>query len=259
MAPRECDLRQPRDTMTDTTPLDPRLAALARLRVPFEAHQIGKLPRATSKDGKKASCSICHGYHVMPAIHLDYVGHAATTDRLLDVDPDWYWEPMAFSSEGLPQFDKLGGLWIRLFILGRNRIGYGNADLKQYADAGAREKEVIGDSLRNAAMRFGVALDLWHKGDLHGPDATPPPDDGTGGVIDGHPDDVPTRQDAPKTNPRGDLPDYPKATFEANFATWGAAVAAGSSTPEAIIAKVSTVGRLNPTQRAKINSLKKAS
>ena len=28
-------------------------------------------------------------------------------------------------------------------------------------------KEVIGDALRNAAMRFGAALDLWHKGDLH--------------------------------------------------------------------------------------------
>jgi len=26
---------------------------------------------------------------------------------------------------------------------------------------------VIGDALRNAAMRFGAALDLWHKGTLH--------------------------------------------------------------------------------------------
>ena len=34
-------------------------------------------------------------------------------------------------------------------------------------DAGSREKEVIGDALRNAAMRFGAALDLWHKGQLH--------------------------------------------------------------------------------------------
>jgi hypothetical protein len=28
-------------------------------------------------------------------------------------------------------------------------------------------KEAIGDALRNAGMRFGAALDLWHKGDLH--------------------------------------------------------------------------------------------
>jgi len=36
-------------------------------------------------------------------------------------------------------------------------------------------KEVIGDALRNAAMRFGCALDLWHKGDLHIEEDTPPP------------------------------------------------------------------------------------
>ena len=28
-------------------------------------------------------------------------------------------------------------------------------------------KERIGDALRNAAMRFGSALELWHKGELH--------------------------------------------------------------------------------------------
>jgi hypothetical protein len=33
-------------------------------------------------------------------------------------------------------------------------------------------KERIGDALRNAGMRFGAALDLWHKGDLHA-DETP--------------------------------------------------------------------------------------
>jgi hypothetical protein len=34
-------------------------------------------------------------------------------------------------------------------------------------------KEMIGDALRNAAMRFGAALDLWHKGDLHADDEEP--------------------------------------------------------------------------------------
>ena len=33
-------------------------------------------------------------------------------------------------------------------------------------------KERIGDALRNAAMRFGAALDLWHKGELHVEDKT---------------------------------------------------------------------------------------
>ena len=44
------------------------------------------------------------------------------------------------------------------------RYGYGAADGKTGGDA---VKEIIGDALRNAAMRFGAALDLWHKGDLH--------------------------------------------------------------------------------------------
>jgi hypothetical protein len=44
------------------------------------------------------------------------------------------------------------------------RLGYGNAEGKSGGDA---VKEIIGDALRNAAMRFGAALDLWHKGDLH--------------------------------------------------------------------------------------------
>ena len=37
------------------------------------------------------------------------------------------------------------------------RIGVGD---------GKSAKECIGDAIRNAAMRFGVALDLWAKDDL---------------------------------------------------------------------------------------------
>lgn len=244
--------------MTEPKKTETRASGLQRLREPFEPNQIGLLPRATKKDAEKGKCNVCKGYHGLPAIHLEYVGHAAVTDRLLEVDPGWYWEPVAFGADGLPQFDNIGGLWIRLTVLGVSRLGYGNAEKKPLMDMGSREKEVIGDALRNAAMRFGVALDLWHKGDLHGPDTTPPPDDGQG-PIDGNPADVPERQDAaPKANPRGDLPDYPKASFESNFSTWAGSVASGATTPESIISKVSTVGRLNPTQRAKINSLKRA-
>lgn len=94
------------------------------------------------------------------------MGHAALTDRLLDADPLWTWEPLAYR-DGLPAFDATGGLWIKLTVCGHTRIGYGHAAPSSYKDIGAREKEVIGDALRNAAMRFGAALDLWHKGDLH--------------------------------------------------------------------------------------------
>jgi hypothetical protein len=109
----------------------------AKLREPFPKSAIGKLPKG--------------------GVMLDYVGHAATTDRLLAVDPDWTWEPMAVDEHGLPIPDKQGNLWIRLTVCGVTRIGVGD---------GKSVKEMIGDAIRNAAMRFGVALDLWAKEDL---------------------------------------------------------------------------------------------
>jgi hypothetical protein len=148
---------------------------LAKMREPFPPHQISKLPKPTKAqtDAVKADfkkgirCKECGSWHHPDVVHLDYVGHAALTDRLLDTDPHWTWEPVAFGPDGLPAFDRTGGLWIKLTVCGVTRLGYGHADAKPNQDAGAREKEVIGDALRNAAMRFGAALDLWHKGDLH--------------------------------------------------------------------------------------------
>ncbi|MDZ7905194.1 MAG: hypothetical protein U5N55_05030 [Cypionkella sp.] len=75
--------------------------------------------------------------------------------------------------------DSIGGMWIKLTVCGVTRLGYGHPDGKSGGNA---VKELIGDALRNAAMRFGAALDLWHKGDLHGDDAPavespkPPPE-----------------------------------------------------------------------------------
>lgn len=140
------------------------------LREPFPAHQISKLPKPYKKDSPKGQCKECGGYHGLPALHLDYVGHAALTDRLLDCDPAWSWEPLAIGNDGLPVIDSNGGLWIRLTVCGVTRLGYGDAQGKTGGDA---MKERIGDALRNAAMRFGAALDLWHKGDLHVEEATP--------------------------------------------------------------------------------------
>lgn len=151
------------------------LKGLALLRAPFEDHQISKLPKGTKQQNEcppseKRNCDICGGWHHPRIIHLDYVGHAALTDRLLAADPTWSWEPMAFTPAGLPLFDPTGGLWIRLTVCGVTRLGYGHAAGKPFGDAGAREKEIIGDALRNAAMRFGAALELWHKGELHSDD-----------------------------------------------------------------------------------------
>lgn len=134
------------------------------LREPFKPHQIGKLPKPYKGDSQKGNCKECGGYHGLPAVHLEYVGHAALTDRLLDADPEWSWEPLGLDADGLPAMDRNGGLWIRLTVCGVTRIGYGDAQGKSGGNA---VKEAIGDALRNAGMRFGAALDLWHKGDLH--------------------------------------------------------------------------------------------
>ena len=107
------------------------------LRRPFPPESVGKLP----KGGQM----------------LDFVGHAAVTDRLLAVDPEWTWEPFALDANGLPSVTASGNLWIRLTVCGVTRIGVGD---------GKNAKECIGDAIRNAAMRFGVGLDLWAKENL---------------------------------------------------------------------------------------------
>jgi hypothetical protein len=112
----------------------------AKLREPFPKEQIQKLDAGYAK--------------------LDYVSHAWVTDRLLKVDPTWSWEPVAFDDQGLPLFDENGGLWIRLTVLGVTRYGYGEPQGRDRFDS---KKGAIGNALRNAAMRFGVALDLWAK------------------------------------------------------------------------------------------------
>lgn len=141
---------------------------LELLREPFPANQINKLPKPYTKDAKKGRCAECGGYHGLPAAHLDYVGHAALTARLLDADPEWTWEPVVTDpNTGAPLFDGNGGLWIRLTVCGVTRLGYGDAQGKTGGNA---VKEAIGDALRNAGMRFGAALDLWHKGDLYDAD-----------------------------------------------------------------------------------------
>lgn len=138
--------------MTDNTP-----QWHDQLRAPFPREVVGKLPKPYKRESPKGQCRECGGFHGLPAAHLDYVGHAAVTDRLLSVDPEWSWEPMSLTPEGLPALDREGNLWIRLTVNGHTRPGVGD---------GSSMKERIGDALRNAAMRFGVALDLWSKEEL---------------------------------------------------------------------------------------------
>lgn len=115
--------------------------AMVRLREPFPKHKIQHLDT-----GK--------------GFQLAYVSHADVTERLLDIDPEWNWEPVAFDDRGLPAFDQHGGLWIKLTILGVTRYGYGEP---QGRDEWDRVKGAIGNAIRVAAMRFGVGLHLWQK------------------------------------------------------------------------------------------------
>ncbi|WP_200309094.1 hypothetical protein [Streptomyces adelaidensis] len=157
--------------MTDLT--EQQITSLAKLREPFPAAEIRYLPRVwcgncrdmkgACKIHQRAKCQKCRNNISSAHIDLAYVGHAEATNRLLNIDPAWGWEPVALDEKGLPQHDQNGGLWIRLTVCGVTRLGYGNAEGKRGGDA---VKEIIGDAIRNAGMRFGMALDLWTSSDL---------------------------------------------------------------------------------------------
>ena len=94
-------------------------------------------------------------------VMLDFVGHADITRVLLEVDSMWSWEPCGWIL-GRPDIHIENGIatmWARLTLLGKTMIGVGSAR----ADKADYEKELIGDFLRNASMRFGICLSLWTK------------------------------------------------------------------------------------------------
>jgi len=141
-----------------------------KLREPFTRKQIGKLPKVWCKNCSNPKvectkhqikkCGVCKNSLTEAHNHVDFVGHAHVTERLLDVDPTWNWEPMGIDANGLPMLDEHGGLWIKLTIGTETRIGYGHADGRRGGDP---TKVAIGDAIRIAAMRFGVALEQWMK------------------------------------------------------------------------------------------------
>lgn len=109
-------------------------------------------------------------------IRLDYVGHAEITRILGVIDPFWTWEPLEIVNgrpaihvhEGhIPRRDRdpipvsMATMWGRLTLCGVTRIAVGSVE----AHKPDLDKELVSDFLRNAAMRFGVALALWMKDD----------------------------------------------------------------------------------------------
>lgn len=153
-----------------------QLEALHRLREPFKSEEIRYRPQpwckaCSSTQGwpkvcqrhHEITCQRCKSKITEAHICLKFVGHAEATNRLLNTDPFWDWEPFALDQVGLPQYDQFNGMWIRMTVCGMTRIGYGDAAGKSGANA---VKEIIGDAIRNAGIRFGMALDLWTSSDL---------------------------------------------------------------------------------------------
>ena len=102
---------------------------------------------------------------------LDYLGHAELTKILIAVDPMWNWRPLEIR-DGAPVINVDNGIatmWIELTVLGKTIIGVGSCK----ADKDDRAKELIGDALRNAGMRFGIAVNLWSKADAATPSTKP--------------------------------------------------------------------------------------
>lgn len=103
---------------------------------------------------------------------LDFVGHADITRILIEIDPLWSWEPVAWGEDGRPAINVVNGvatMWARLTIHGKSVLGVGSVR----HDKMDVDKELIGDFLRNAAMRFGISLNLWTKNEWEDLGGTP--------------------------------------------------------------------------------------
>ena len=92
---------------------------------------------------------------------LDFVGHADITRILIEIDPLWWWEPCGWVN-GRPAIHVENGMatmWGFLYVHDKPLLGVGSVR----ADKQELDKELVGDFLRNAAMRFGISLALWTK------------------------------------------------------------------------------------------------
>jgi hypothetical protein len=119
-------------------------------------------------------------------IQLDFVGHADITRILIEIDPLWSYEPCGWDN-GRPAIHVENGMatmWAYLIVHGKKMLGVGSVR----ADKQELDKELVGDFLRNAAMRFGISLSLWTKNEW----------EDLGGHAPAPQKSIPTRKPAPK-------------------------------------------------------------
>lgn len=192
--------------LTEEEDMSEELRAVAQKWWTPDPKIVSKLPRG-GRD-PYINCTVCGGRHKTGAIHLDFVGHADLTRALIEIDPEWTWEPVAFDEDGLPRVTRRGDrliLWGRVTLLHKTMLAVGSCEL----DKSDADKELVGDMLRNAGMRFGIFGDLWSK-------------------VDGWHEEVDAASAAPKN---------------------GAAAASTSEAPVAAVASTVTVDRATPPDK----------
>lgn len=169
-----------------TEPIDLKLV-LDAYAVP-DPSIVGKLPkRRKNSDGSWGA-----------PVYLDYVGHADITKILIEVDPLWNWEPVAWDNgrPAITERDGIATLWVRVTLLGKTMLGVGSVPTGK----DDLDKELIGDALRNAAMRFGIALALWSNAEWAEVDTT------KGRTLEPQPQRPSAGQAAPQRIPVTDSP-----------------------------------------------------
>jgi hypothetical protein len=107
-------------------------------------------------------------------LELDYVDHATVTRMLIDIDPLWTWRPFAYTEFGAPLIDtdesgNPRALWVSMTVRGRTIPAVGTIERPGSKNYGDSLKELIGDAIRNGAMRFGVCGGLWARGKWDNP------------------------------------------------------------------------------------------
>jgi len=113
-------------------------------------------------------------------LELDYVDHATVTRMLIDIDPYWEWEPMGLTEHGTPylECDESGNpraMWVLMTVCGRTIPAVGTIERPGAKGYGDTLKELIGDAIRNGALRFGICGGLWARGKWDEPMSAPAP------------------------------------------------------------------------------------
>lgn len=157
------------------------------------------------EDNKQALSTILNKYGVpdpkivgkLPkgGMQLDFVGHADVTKMLIEIDPAWTMEPVAFDSDGLPAYRVENGMahmacWMT--IHGVRRLGIGSV-MHNKPDL---LKELQSDAIRNCGMRFGICLSLWTKQEWDDVDNHKPARQQLGNAVN---KPIPSKQAAPAT------------------------------------------------------------